>query len=116
MQLSIAEILAKLQTSAVNIAKHQQQKAGTAPLAVLTNALTNEARTTTAVCCCLADYAPFNIDVTTNPIPDTVPYETYARVIIGGAGQWYGQAGGVSYVSMAAVLLLAPFHGKGICT
>jgi hypothetical protein len=58
-----------------------------------------------------ADYAPFNVDVTTNPPAQGTSPSTYVRIMIGGNCDRYtpvgGPAGGVAWVScnMLAALL-----------
>ncbi|WIA11308.1 hypothetical protein OEZ85_011431 [Tetradesmus obliquus] len=45
------------------------------------------------------DYAPFNIDVTTNSQLGADP-TTYMRVCIGGDGSWFGSYGGVAHIGV----------------
>jgi hypothetical protein len=51
-----------------------------------------------------ADYAAFNVDVTTNPVPAGANPATYVRVMIGGSNTGVlgiNSGGGVAYVSAA---------------
>lgn len=47
----------------------------------------------------MADYAPFNITVTTDEaVYNSAPYNKRIRVIVTESWEWFGQAGGVSYI------------------
>jgi hypothetical protein len=60
-----------------------------------------------------ADFAPFNVDVTTNQPPAGTNNSTFVRIMIGGNGDWYGDGGGVGAVSWPSrgyAVLLAGLH------
>jgi hypothetical protein len=58
-----------------------------------------------------ADYAPFNVDVTTNVPPVGTNAGTFVRIMIGGNGSWTGRTiGGVAQVSCASSCV--PYSGK----
>lgn len=62
---------------------------------------------------CRADYAPFNIDVTTNSQLGADP-TTYMRVCIGGDGSWFGSYGGVAHVSFRPYSVISS-HAPLLC-